>query len=178
MAQEGLKRQPLRRKRVLTPSTAELPLCFLLLAIGCFSSSVRGVLFNKYIPTVVPRPQLGLPVTQMGSKTIGLGMRLWSDKTTVLGLVGGIASGKSTVSQFLRECGASIVDADKLGHESYEPGTNCYKKLVEEFGENIVAGDGNIDRRALGDVASNWSGLGLELRIHTPAALSLTLPFK
>ncbi|CAM9603255.1 unnamed protein product, partial [Choristocarpus tenellus] len=83
---------------------------------------------------------------------MGLANRLWRDRPTVLGLVGGIASGKTTVSKFLGECGASVVDADKLGHESYQPGTSCYKKLVKEFGEAIVGSDGTINRPALAEV--------------------------
>eukprot|EP00611_Tribonema_gayanum_P005246 TRINITY_DN1449_c0_g1_i2.p1 TRINITY_DN1449_c0_g1~~TRINITY_DN1449_c0_g1_i2.p1 ORF type:complete len:126 (-),score=28.90 TRINITY_DN1449_c0_g1_i2:402-779(-) len=46
-------------------------------------------------------------------------------------------------------CGAVLIDADKLGHESYELGQPCYKKLVEEFGEGIVAPDGTINRYSL-----------------------------
>lgn len=76
-------------------------------------------------------------------------------RPSVLGLVGGIASGKSTVSRVLGEsCGVAVIDADKLGHESYEPGTRCFSKLVDEFGSKIVAGDGSIDRRALGQAVS------------------------
>eukprot|EP00904_Undaria_pinnatifida_P007347 jgi/Undpi1/3742/HiC_scaffold_16.g07111.m1 len=70
---------------------------------------------------------------------------------SVLGLVGGIASGKSTVSKVLSDCGVAVIDADKLGHESYQPGTRCFAKLVDEFGSKIVANDGTIDRRALGE---------------------------
>lgn len=90
------------------------------------------------------------------SNTVSLSMKLnrgfWpSRRPSVLGLVGGIASGKSTVSRVLGECcGVAIIDADKLGHESYQPGTRCFDKLVEEFGTEIVARDGTIDRRALG----------------------------
>ncbi|CAN0458116.1 unnamed protein product [Ectocarpus sp. 12 AP-2014] len=72
-------------------------------------------------------------------------------RPSVVGLIGGIASGKSTVSKALgTACGLEVIDADKLGHESYQPGTRCFGKLVDAFGENIVAGDGTIDRRALG----------------------------
>lgn len=76
---------------------------------------------------------------------------LWlSRRPSVVGLVGGIASGKSTVSRVLADCGVAVIDADKLGHESYQPGTRCFSNLVNEFGSKIVAGDGTIDRRALG----------------------------
>ncbi len=68
----------------------------------------------------------------------------------VICLTGGIASGKSTASKFLEEKGAAIIDADKLGHRVYEPGTDGFKKVVAEFGDDLVAEDGQIDRKVLG----------------------------
>ena len=68
---------------------------------------------------------------------------------TVIGLTGGIASGKSTLSQYARDRGAHVIDADLLGHRAYEPGTSCFDAVVGEFGEDIVADDGSIDRRRL-----------------------------
>ncbi len=68
----------------------------------------------------------------------------------VVGLTGGIASGKSTVAQLFRERGVPVIDADVLGHRSYEPGTETYRKVIDAFGEEIVAPDGTIDRRVLG----------------------------
>ena len=68
----------------------------------------------------------------------------------VIGLTGGIASGKSLVSQQLVELGAVVVDADKLGHETYRKGTETYRAVVEAFGPDVVGPDGEIDRRALG----------------------------
>ena len=70
--------------------------------------------------------------------------------TVVIGLTGGIASGKSAVSAMLAELGALIIDADKVGHEAYAPGSDCYRDVVAAFGQDIVAADGQIDRRALG----------------------------
>jgi len=70
--------------------------------------------------------------------------------TIVIGLTGGIASGKSVVSSMLAGHGALIVDADKVGHEAYTPGGDCYNAVVDAFGPGIVAADGTIDRRALG----------------------------
>jgi dephospho-CoA kinase len=69
---------------------------------------------------------------------------------TVIGLTGGIASGKSTAAEVLRDLGAVIIDADRLGHRSYEPGTPGFQKVVNAFGHDIVAKDGTIDRRVLG----------------------------
>ena len=68
----------------------------------------------------------------------------------IIGLTGGIASGKSTVAAHLGELGAHVIDADKLGHRAYLKGTAAYAQVVNTFGEDIVAEDGEIDRRALG----------------------------
>ena len=67
-----------------------------------------------------------------------------------IGLTGGIASGKSTVVQQLDALGAATIDADILGHQTYEPGTETFRQVVETFGEDLVAGDGTIDRSKLG----------------------------
>jgi dephospho-CoA kinase len=50
----------------------------------------------------------------------------------------------------LAEHGALVIDADKVGHEAYAPGSDCYRDVVEAFGQDIVAADGTIDRKALG----------------------------
>lgn len=68
----------------------------------------------------------------------------------VIGLTGGIASGKSTVTQFFRDRQVPVIDADILGHQTYEPGTDTYRAVVAAFGGDIVAADGTIDRRVLG----------------------------
>lgn len=68
----------------------------------------------------------------------------------VIGLTGGIASGKSLVCQQLAERGAAVIDADKVGHEAYRRGTETYRAVVEAFGREVVAPDGEIDRKALG----------------------------
>jgi len=70
----------------------------------------------------------------------------------VIGLTGGSASGKSSVGKRMAGLGWGVVDCDKLGHLAYTPGQAAYNKIVEEFGEVVVAGDGNIDRRALGGI--------------------------
>ena len=69
---------------------------------------------------------------------------------TVIGLTGGIASGKSTVAEHLRTLGATLIDADRVGHRSYEPGTPGFEKVVNAFGHEIVGKDGFVDRRVLG----------------------------
>ncbi|MHB8173287.1 MAG: dephospho-CoA kinase [Nitrospirota bacterium] len=69
-----------------------------------------------------------------------------------IGLTGGIASGKSTVSQVLSELGARIIDADILAREALLPGTEAYSATVKLFGKRILSSDGHIDRKALGDI--------------------------
>lgn len=68
----------------------------------------------------------------------------------VLGLTGGIASGKSTVARFFREHDVPIIDADVLGHRTYEPGSDTFAAVVRAFGDELVAPDGTIDRKVLG----------------------------
>ena len=67
----------------------------------------------------------------------------------VIGLTGGIGSGKSEVSRMLKEFGADIIDADRVGHEAYLQNTETYDKLVAEFGD-ILQTNGEIDRKKLG----------------------------
>jgi dephospho-CoA kinase len=68
----------------------------------------------------------------------------------IIGLTGGIGSGKSTVAGMLAERGAVHIDADRVAHEVYAPGTEGHDLLVDRFGDEIVAEDGAIDRRRLG----------------------------
>lgn len=68
----------------------------------------------------------------------------------VIGLTGGIASGKSTAARYLADKGAHMIDADKLGHRVYEAGRPAFDKVVAAFGTDVVGNDGEIDRRALG----------------------------
>ena len=70
----------------------------------------------------------------------------------VIGLTGGIGSGKSTVAQFLTEMGAIVLDADKIGHEVLKPRGEAWKQVVNEFGRDIVAANGEIDRAKLGNI--------------------------
>lgn len=67
-----------------------------------------------------------------------------------VGLTGGIGSGKSEVSRLLGSYGAVIVDADRIAREVVEPGTPGLAKVVEAFGEDILAPDGTLDRPRLG----------------------------
>jgi dephospho-CoA kinase len=69
-----------------------------------------------------------------------------------VGLTGGIGAGKSEVSRLLDAYGAVIVDADKIAREVVEPGTPGLAAVVAEFGEEILAADGTLDRPRLGSV--------------------------
>ena len=73
----------------------------------------------------------------------------------VIGLTGGIGSGKSTVARFLAELGAVIVDLDKVGHEVLKKGSKAYKQVVGEFGKDILNAGGEIDRSKLGRIVFN-----------------------
>ncbi len=69
-----------------------------------------------------------------------------------VGLTGGVASGKSTVSAILEELGAVVIDADKLAREVVAPGTEGLDQVVEAFGPDILTADGELDRPALGAI--------------------------
>jgi dephospho-CoA kinase len=68
----------------------------------------------------------------------------------IIGLTGGIGSGKSTVAAMLAERGAHVIDADRIGHDVYLPGTAGWDQVVAAFGREVVAPDGTIDRGVLG----------------------------
>jgi dephospho-CoA kinase len=68
----------------------------------------------------------------------------------VVGLTGGIGTGKTEVAGILRELGAEVLSADHLAHETYLPGTTGWQEIVEEFGQRVLAPNGEIDRKALG----------------------------
>lgn len=70
----------------------------------------------------------------------------------VVGLTGGIASGKSTVSQYLRELGAIIIDADALAKELVLPHSCAWREIVAHFGKDILNEDGSLKRKKLGEI--------------------------
>lgn len=67
-----------------------------------------------------------------------------------VGLTGGVASGKSTVSAMLAELGAVVIDADLLAREVVEPGTDGLAEIVKAFGDGVLTPDGALDRPAMG----------------------------
>ncbi len=70
----------------------------------------------------------------------------------VVGLTGGIGSGKSTVSGLLSDRGALVVDADVVARQVVEPGGPAYQPVVERFGREVVCPDGSLDRERLAEV--------------------------
>ena len=68
----------------------------------------------------------------------------------IIGITGGIASGKSTVTEFLRQQGYQVIDADQVVHELQEPGGRLYQALLSTFGSSILQEDGRLDRPKLG----------------------------
>ncbi len=73
----------------------------------------------------------------------------------VVGLTGGIGSGKSTVLALLGARGATVIDADAIVHELQRPGTEVFEAMVDAFGGGIVAPDGSLDRPAVANIVFN-----------------------
>jgi dephospho-CoA kinase len=71
----------------------------------------------------------------------------------LVGLTGGIGSGKSTVAQMLQRHGAVVIDADDLARQAVEPDSPAMVKILDRFGRSVVATDGSLDRRAMARVA-------------------------
>jgi dephospho-CoA kinase len=70
----------------------------------------------------------------------------------VVGLTGGVATGKSTVAGLFHRCGALVIDADQLARQVVEPGKPAWRDIVRTFGKSILRSDGSIDRQALGAI--------------------------
>lgn len=108
--------------------------------------------------------------------------------STVIGLSGGIGSGKSTVTTMLAGLGAVVIDADAIVHELQAPGMPMVAELARAFGDAILDADGALDRKALGDLvfrdAESLARLnaivhpqvGLEFRRRLDAALAAGVP--
>ena len=73
----------------------------------------------------------------------------------VIGLTGGIGTGKSEVARILKEIGAYIIEADKLGHSAYLPHSDIWEEVVKEFGNGVLLPDKEIDRKKLGSIVFN-----------------------
>jgi dephospho-CoA kinase len=94
----------------------------------------------------------------------------------IIGLTGGIGTGKSEVSHILRDLGAVVIESDKVAHQSYEPGTKAHGLIVNQFGEDVLDGSGFIDRKTLGEIVFSDPARRLDLeKIVWPATRELTL---
>lgn len=73
----------------------------------------------------------------------------------IVGLTGGIASGKSLVARVFKDLGASVIDADRIVHELLEPDQDAWKEIIQYFGQDVQRADKTIDRRKLGSIVFN-----------------------
>ncbi|KAK2579842.1 hypothetical protein KPH14_007527 [Odynerus spinipes] len=76
-------------------------------------------------------------------------------KPYIIGLTGGIASGKSSVAEKLQKLGPGFVNCDKIAHDLYSPGEKGFQTIVAHFGTDIISTDGSIDRKALSNIVFN-----------------------
>lgn len=84
-----------------------------------------------------------------------------------VGLTGGIASGKSTVAEFLSERGFGVVSADQLAHNVIARGTEAARRIHETFGDGVMAADGTVDRAKLAALVFNDSTGALRVRLES-----------
>jgi len=70
----------------------------------------------------------------------------------VIGLTGGIGTGKSEVARLLQSLGAAVISADEVGHEAYAPDSESWREVVDTFGKEILQPSGEIDRQKLGTI--------------------------
>jgi dephospho-CoA kinase len=96
----------------------------------------------------------------------------------IIGLTGGIGSGKSTVARFLAELGAVVVDLDKVGHDVLKKKNTAYRQVIREFGKDILLADGEIDRARLGKIVFNDSEALQRLNDITHPAIDATVKKK
>ncbi|MDD5558065.1 dephospho-CoA kinase [Candidatus Methylomirabilis sp.] len=91
-----------------------------------------------------------------------------AERMMVLGLTGGICSGKSTVAEMFQRLGATVIDADQVAHELVEPDQPLFEAVASAFGREIVGADGRIDRRRLGTMvfADHEARRRLEAILH------------
>ena len=95
-----------------------------------------------------------------------------NESFAILGLTGGIASGKSTVSEMFRDQGIRVIDADDLARVVVQPGEPALEEIREAFGDDVIDADGHLDREALGDIifADEAARSQLEAITHTRIA--------
>lgn len=75
-----------------------------------------------------------------------------SSPMILIGLTGGVATGKSTVAKMFKKCGATVIDADKLAREVVQPGKPAWREIVRRFGKTVLHSDQTINRQMLGQI--------------------------
>ena len=105
-------------------------------------------MFNLFVPNV---PKSMLPETHKKFKAL---LKIFKEKNNclVVGLTGGIASGKSTVSDILEKLGAPLIDFDLIARQVVEPGSHGLETIVNYFGKQILAENGTLDRKKLSKI--------------------------
>jgi dephospho-CoA kinase len=88
-----------------------------------------------------------------------------------VGLTGGIATGKTTVGQMFIELGCPLIDSDEIAHQLFEPGQDVHAAVIQAFGPRIVAADGTIDRKILGDIVFKDSAARAKLNMLVHPAI-------
>jgi dephospho-CoA kinase len=92
----------------------------------------------------------------------------------LIGLTGGIATGKSTVAQMLRERGATVIDADELARQAVRPGTAALAEIAARFGDHVIDANGELDRAAMADIVFADAAARRDLeRITHPRVMEL-----
>ena len=119
-----------------------------------------------------PRYQAG----QLAVKKLAEEGTPWKDEALVIGLTGSIASGKTTVADYLQEKGATLVDGDIISRELVEPGQPVYQEILREFGSDIAHPDGGLDRKKLGKkvFGNDQALLKLNSIMHPPIWREMT----
>lgn len=93
----------------------------------------------------------------------------------VIGLTGGIASGVTLVAAMFRELGAMVIEADQVSREVARPGSDVVAKIEETFGQHVVAPDGTLDRRRLGEIIFQDPAARARLNAITHPAIRLRI---
>ena len=88
---------------------------------------------------------------------------MMNEKLKILGITGGIGTGKSEAGRILRKLGGLVIDSDDVARMIVEPGTPAHAKIVEQFGTEILDAGNNIDRKKLGAIVFNDKSLRLLL---------------
>ena len=93
----------------------------------------------------------------------------------LVGITGGVASGKSTVSEMLQQCNCAVVDADQIAKEIVLPGKPAYQDIIKKFGSVVIQADGFINRAALADIIFRNKQMKKELNHITHPKIAKTM---